>query len=114
MGLDRASNFVKFVAAHEVAHQWWGHIIGWKSYRDQWMSEGFAEFSASMFAQAIYKNDKFIEFWKEQRELITNKNQLGKRPGTSAESTWDTVSILPGPGSVTRALIYPKGASSFI
>jgi len=35
MGLDRASNFVKFVAAHEVAHQWWGHIIGWKILRDQ-------------------------------------------------------------------------------
>jgi Peptidase family M1 domain len=110
MGLDRASNFVKFVAAHEVAHQWWGHIIGWKSYRDQWMSEGFAEFSASMFAQAIYKNDKFLEFWKEQRELITNKNQLGKRPSDVGGVYMGYRLDTPKTGNVTRAMIYPKGA----
>src|SRR6185503_11874191 len=33
--------FWRYVGPHEVAHQWWGHIIGWDSYRDQWMSEGF-------------------------------------------------------------------------
>ena len=110
MGLDRASNFVKFVAAHEVAHQWWGHVIGWKSYRDQWMSERFAEFSASMFAQMIYKNDKFIEFWKEQRELITNKNQLGKRPSDVGGVYMGYRLDTPKTGSVTRAMIYPKGA----
>lgn len=110
MGLDRAANFVKFVAAHEVAHQWWGHIIGWKSYRDQWMSEGFAEFSASMFAQAVYKNDKFLQFWKEEREMITNKNEMGKRPsdvgGVYMGYRLDTAKT----GPVTRAMIYPKGA----
>lgn len=110
MGLDRAANFVKFVAAHEVAHQWWGHIIGWKSYRDQWMSEGFAEFSASMFAQAVYKNDKFLEFWKEERELITNKNQLGKRPSDVGGVYMGYRLDTPKTGPVTRAMIYPKGA----
>ena len=35
------SNFWREVGPHEVAHQWWGHAVGWKSYRDQWMSEGF-------------------------------------------------------------------------
>ena len=28
--------------AHEVAHQWWGHKIGWASYRDQWISDWWA------------------------------------------------------------------------
>ena len=37
--------------AHEVGHQWWGHIIGWNSYRDQWLSEGFAEYTALMFVE---------------------------------------------------------------
>ncbi len=110
LGLDRASNFVKFVAAHEVAHQWWGHVIGWKSYRDQWMSEGFAEFSASMFAQAVYKNEKFLEFWKEERELITNKNSLGKRPSDVGGVYMGYRLDTPKTGYVTRAMIYPKGA----
>jgi len=52
--------FWRYVAPHEIAHQWWGHIIGWESYRDQWMSEGFAEMSASLFIQATRNNQKFI------------------------------------------------------
>ena len=45
LGIRGGTNvFWREVAAHEVAHQWWGHIVGWKSYRDQWMSEGFSEF----------------------------------------------------------------------
>jgi hypothetical protein len=38
--------------SHEVAHQWWGHTVGWSSYRDQWLSEGFAEYSAMMFVES--------------------------------------------------------------
>jgi hypothetical protein len=41
---------------HETAHQWWGHIVGWKSYRDQWISEGFAEYSGALYA-AVYRDD---------------------------------------------------------
>jgi aminopeptidase N len=35
------------VTPHEVAHQWWGQEVGFDSYRDQWMSEGFANFSVA-------------------------------------------------------------------
>jgi hypothetical protein len=38
--------------SHEVAHQWWGHLVGWKGYRDQWLSEGLAEYSALLYIQA--------------------------------------------------------------
>ncbi len=39
------------VIAHEVSHQWWGHMVGWSSYRDQWISEAMANFSAGLFAR---------------------------------------------------------------
>lgn len=46
--------------AHEAAHQWWGHEVGWASYRDQWLSEAFAEFSAILFIQAsMEKGDEY-------------------------------------------------------
>src|SRR5438094_8236888 len=67
-------DFFKYVAPHEVAHQWWGHTVGWTSYRDQWMSEGFAEFSASLFVQKIYGQQKFIDFWADHRRQITQVN----------------------------------------
>lgn len=47
--------------AHEVAHQIWGHLVGWKSYRDQWLSEGFAEYSALMFVEAVLPKDKHFD-----------------------------------------------------
>ncbi|MEE8524352.1 MAG: M1 family aminopeptidase [Thermoanaerobaculia bacterium] len=34
------------VVAHEVAHQWWGHLVGWRGYRDQWISEAMANYAA--------------------------------------------------------------------
>ncbi|MFH4077650.1 M1 family aminopeptidase, partial [Acinetobacter baumannii] len=69
----------------ELAHQWWGHIIGWTSYHDQWMSEGFAEFSASLYVQYVRRDlDKFIDFWEEQRRMITEEwpQTKGRRPYT--------------------------------
>jgi hypothetical protein len=36
--------------AHEIAHQWWGNRVGWKTYHDQWLSEGFATYAAALNA----------------------------------------------------------------
>jgi hypothetical protein len=48
--------------AHEVAHEWFGHKIGWKTYRDQWLSESFAEYASMMFVQATVKGgDKYYD-----------------------------------------------------
>ena len=46
---DRASKFTYQFIAHETAHQWWGNIVAWRSYRDQWLSEGFAEYSGILY-----------------------------------------------------------------
>jgi peptidase M1-like protein len=46
---DRASKFTYRFIAHETAHQWWGNIVAWRSYRDQWLSEGFAEYSGILY-----------------------------------------------------------------
>ncbi len=46
---DRASKHTYSFIAHETAHQWWGGIVAWRSYRDQWLSEGFAEYSGILY-----------------------------------------------------------------
>jgi hypothetical protein len=46
---DRASKYTYSFVAHETAHQWWGNIVAWRSYRDQWLSEGFAEYSGILY-----------------------------------------------------------------
>ncbi len=39
------------VTAHEVAHQWWGDLLLWRSYRDQWLFEALANYSALMLLE---------------------------------------------------------------
>jgi hypothetical protein len=46
---DRANRYTYVFIAHETAHQWWGDIVSWRSYRDQWLSEGFAEYSGILY-----------------------------------------------------------------
>jgi hypothetical protein len=102
----------KTVAPHEVAHQWWGHEVGFNSYRDQWMSEGFADMSASLFIQLVEKNPKkFIEFWDDERWLLTQKDKEGFRAIDAGPLTMGYRLDNTRTGyNVTRMLIYPKGA----
>lgn len=48
--VDVEDKVVHSFIAHETAHQWWGNIVAWRSYRDQWLSEGFAEYSGMLYA----------------------------------------------------------------
>ncbi|HEX4960605.1 MAG TPA: M1 family aminopeptidase [Thermoanaerobaculia bacterium] len=41
---------------HEAAHQWWGVQVGAETYRDAWLGEAFAEYSAMMFVEAKVKD----------------------------------------------------------
>ena len=79
----RFSGFVQEVTPHEVAHQWFGHGVGWASYHDQWLSEGFAEFAAGLFLEQAmgpkWQKD-YIDFWERQRLRILEKNNFGVSP----------------------------------
>jgi hypothetical protein len=112
LGVHPEDMYWKVVTAHEVAHQWWGQTVGFGSYRDQWMSEGFADTSAALFLQATEQSGKnYREFWKEQRRLITEKNQMGFRPIDVGPVTMGfRLSNQKTGWSIYQNLVYPKGA----
>ncbi len=114
LGMDDPHGYFKVVGPHEIAHQWWGNLVGFNSYRDQWMSEGFSDFAASLFLQAFYGQtglEEYHKFWADQRWLMTLKNKEGRRAIdvgplilgyrlSTAKSGYD----------IATRLIYPKGA----
>ena len=113
LGMDWGDRgYWKIVTPHEVAHQWWGHTVGFNSYRDQWMSEGFAEMSASLYLQMIEKNpQKFHAFWKDEHDLLLEKDPQGFRGIDAGPLTMGyRLNNTRMGGGVTRRLIYPKGA----
>jgi hypothetical protein len=113
LGMDWGDRgYWKAVTPHEVAHQWWGHTVGFSSYRDQWMSEGFSDMSASLYLTLIEKNPKkFITFWNDERELLLERNAQGFRAIDAGPLTMGYRTSNSRTGfDITRRLIYPKGA----
>jgi hypothetical protein len=56
---------------HELAHQWWGHQIGWASSEDAWISESWAEYSAGLMIDAI-DHKRFVDMrdkWKHYASI---------------------------------------------
>jgi hypothetical protein len=90
--------------AHEVAHQWWGAGVGYESYRDKWLSEGFAEYSSFMYLQAVAGNQQFLDRLDEIRKEVLAERKtagaiaLGFRAGNYKEPDHYDV------------LVYEKGA----
>jgi hypothetical protein len=113
LGFDEARGYFKVVGPHEIAHQWWGHLVGFNSYRDQWMSEGFSDMSASLFLQFVYGQkglDEYHKFWADQRTLLTQRNSQGIRPIDVGPVTMGYRLDTAKTGSIGRSLLYPKGS----
>jgi hypothetical protein len=43
--------FRDILEAHEVAHQWWGNQVTFDNYRDEWLSEALANYSAILYLE---------------------------------------------------------------
>ncbi len=102
---DGRDDFDQFFRAHEVAHQWWGIGVDFASYRDQWLSEGFSNFSGLWYTQIAQKSSKYyfdqLERWKSDlkaRQREVGPVGLGYRTATASD------------GSEYNLVVYQKGA----
>jgi hypothetical protein len=96
--------FPDFFIAHELAHQWWGQAVGWRNYHEQWISEGFAQYFAALYAQQTRGEQAFVNMLRQFRrwaiaEADEGPISLGYRLGH-----------IKGNPRVLRALIYNKAA----
>jgi len=112
---DRTSKYTFRFLAHETAHQWWGNIVSWRSYRDQWLSEGFADYSGVLYAGLRMKPASARELLDEMRDSL--KNPPRTRTGVGTGRLADVGPIILGHRLNTRetrgaytTLIYNKGA----
>jgi aminopeptidase N len=69
--------FNRLVIPHEVAHQWWGDLVGWHSYRDQWVVEALANYSALMMLETESSLD-FRKIMDRYRNDLLEKNKDGE------------------------------------
>ena len=62
---EDAIDYVFYVTAHEIAHQWWAHqVIGADVQGSTMLSESLAQYSALMVMEKAYGRDKMRRFLK--------------------------------------------------
>jgi hypothetical protein len=112
---DRSSKYTYAFVAHETAHQWWGNIVSWRSYRDQWLSEGFAEYSGILYTGLRDKPSSAEDLLEDLRKSLRNPPLTDT--GVGKGRLTDIGPIILGHRLNTRetigayqTLIYNKGA----
>ena len=109
---DRQILLQQLVPAHETAHQWWGDLVAWTSYRDQWFSEGLSQYCTLMMLQE--KNAAgFRAVMEDYRRELLKKNEEGISPEDAGAVTLGTRLVSSRlPGSY-EAVTYGRGTWLF-
>jgi len=109
---NKLTESLQVITPHEVAHQWWGHVVGSATYHDQWLLEGLADFSAGLFLQYTEdgKLDKYLKFWERHRETALEKNPFGLRPN-DAGPIWMGLRLdTPKAPRAYNQIVFSKGS----
>ncbi|HYU21661.1 MAG TPA: M1 family aminopeptidase [Candidatus Dormibacteraeota bacterium] len=113
-GLSTASqeHFSELVPYHEVAHQWWGNVVAWSSYRDQWIDEAIANYLAVLFADTKKNPDHTLHVW-----LARYRQQLVEKLPGATETAGDIGALALGSRlnsskspTAYEQIIYSKGS----
>jgi aminopeptidase N len=92
-----------WLAAHEMAHQWWGNGVTNRSWRHFWLNEGIATFMT-----AAYMEHRFgKEMYQRQIDAARVKFHAVRDAGQDKSlvfPNWDS------PTAADRSLVYDKGA----
>ncbi len=113
-GLSTASqeHFTELVPYHEVAHQWWGNVVAWSSYRDQWIDEAIANYLALLFADTKKNPDHTLHVWlaRYRKQLVEKSPDATETAGDIGALTLGTRLNSSKSPTAYEEIIYSKGS----
>jgi aminopeptidase N len=90
------------LAAHEIAHQWFGDSVTQRQWHDVWLSEGFATYFCNLFFEHVDGRAAFLERMRSDRaDYLKAQNQ---EPRATHDPSITELTKLLGP------FTYEKGA----
>lgn len=87
--------------SHELGHQWWGDHVTYGSWRDIWLSEGFASYCEQLFVEHF----RGLPAFKAYRTDVFNYTMGVSGGSVYVDDTTDVYRVFDG------HLTYKKGAS---
>jgi hypothetical protein len=105
-------HFTELVPYHEVAHQWWGNVVAWSSYRDQWIDEAIANYLALLFADTKKNPDHTLHVWlaRYRQQLVEKLPGATEAPGDIGALTLGTRLNSSKSPSAYEEIVYSKGS----
>jgi hypothetical protein len=102
--------FSELIAAHEVAHQWWGNVITADGYQDDWLLEALANYSALLWLEHS-KGDKALDSVLDlYREHLLAKSSDGRPVESAGPIIWGGRLDSTGIDGARQVITYEKGA----
>jgi hypothetical protein len=96
------SDWDEYFLAHEIAHQWWGQGVSYDTYKDQWLSEGLAQFAAASYLRSKYGERAYASILKKFAQWTEKKSDKGPIAIGSRLSFFDF--------DAYQAVVYDKAA----
>lgn len=105
-----ASQWINQGVAHEVAHQYWGHVVKMYSSEDQWITESFAEYCSGLAMKQVrgtgkQRYEKTFNRWMESAKRAAPSSDMSHanwlRPGSKGDRSEQ---------GFRTGLVYFKGA----
>ncbi len=92
----------EYFLAHEIAHQWWGQGVSFGTYKDQWLSEGLAQFAAASYLRQRHGPSAYAAILRKLARWTRKRSSRGPIVMGSRLSYRDF--------SAYQAIVYDKAA----
>jgi len=92
--------------AHEIAHQWWGHVVKMPGGDEQWLSESFAEYSAALLIRDLRGKSDYKGLLAHWRREAKSSSEIAPIPFANRVSAKNDVT---NAYYHRTALLYSKG-----
>ncbi len=92
--------------AHEIAHQWWGHVVKMPGSEEQWLSEAFAEYSAALFIRDLRGKSDYARLKAVWRRRANESREIAPIPLANRVIARNDMSMS---WNHRTALLYSKG-----
>jgi hypothetical protein len=93
---------------HELAHQWWGGKISWKTYTDVWITEGLSHFSVLYYLRYHLPERQYNRIIKKLKHWVYRYS------GTGPIAYGTRIHLLEDNYDAFQSVIYDKSALVFL